>query len=281
MKNSLLFLPLVLLLFNCSENPSKAKGDEVPQTVNGMNLVWHDEFTGGEEPQIPDPSKWVYNVGGGGWGNNELQYYTDRQLNNARVEDGKLIIEAHRELFEGNAYSSARLVTKDRGDWLYGRFEIKAKLPSGRGTWPAIWMLASQYTYGTRFWPDNGEIDIMEHVGYDPNRVHATIHTKAFNHTIGTAVGNSLTLPSAETQSHVYAIEWYPDRIEAYVDNNKYFTFGNDSTGWEAWPFDKPFHLILNIAIGGSWGGVQGVDDTIFPTRMEIDYVRVYQSPNS
>jgi beta-glucanase (GH16 family) len=273
----------VLVYSNCSKDPSKSNGDEnggPTQTVKDMNLVWNDEFNGGDEPTIPDPSKWVYNVGGHGWGNDELQYYTERQLNNARVEEGKLIIEAHKETYEGNDYTSARLVTKSRGDWLYGRFEIKAKLPSGRGTWPAIWMLASQSSYGSGFWPDNGEIDIMEHVGYDPNQVHATVHNKSFNHMLGTHVGSSFTLPTAETQFHLYAIEWYEDRIDAYVDDTKFFTFENDGSGWEAWPFDKPFHLILNIAIGGSWGGARGVDDTIFPTRMEIDYVRVYQKTN-
>jgi beta-glucanase (GH16 family) len=284
MKNIFLFVCMLIVAVYCGKDPSTSDNGEnagPPKTVKGMNLVWYDEFDSGEEAQLPNPSKWVYNVGGHGWGNDELQYYTERRLENARTENGKLIIEAHMEEYEGNSYTSARLVTKGTGDWIYGRFEIRAKLPSGIGTWPAIWMLASQSSYGTRFWPDNGEIDIMEHVGYDPDQVHSTVHTKAFNHMLGTHVGKSFTLPTAETSFHLYAIEWYEDRIDAYVDSNKFFSFPNDSTGWEAWPFDKPFHLILNIAVGGSWGGAQGVDNSIFPTRMEIDYVRVYQSPGS
>jgi beta-glucanase (GH16 family) len=282
MKILLILLFALIIIVRCSKDPSESKGDEKagpPQSVKGMNLVWNDEFDSNEEAQLPNPAKWVYNVGGHGWGNDELQYYTERQLKNARVENGMLIIEAHKEKFDKNDYTSARLVTKGKGDWLYGRFEIRAKLPSGRGTWPAIWMLASQRSYGSQFWPDNGEIDIMEHVGFNPDKVHATVHTKSFNHSIGTQVGQDITLPAAETKFHVYTIEWYEDRIDAYVDSIKYFTFENNGSGWEAWPFDKPFHLILNIAVGGSWGGQNGVDDSIFPTRLEIDYVRIYQSP--
>lgn len=235
--------------------------------------VWQDEF---EKEGMPDATKWSYDVGGNGWGNNELQYYTKETLKNARIENGKLIIETHKESFEKNNYTSARLVTKKKGDWLYGKFVIRAKIPQGVGTWPAIWMLATDQNYGTSYWPDNGEIDIMEHVGFDPNRINANIHTKAYNHSIGTNKGYNIVVPTAITDFHDYILEWTPVEVKLSVDDKTYFTFQKESSEWQKWPFDKPFHLLLNIAIGGSWGGQKGVDNSIFPQRMEIDYVRVY-----
>lgn len=240
----------------------------------GWQLVWSDEF---DYKGLPDQRKWDYKVGGHGWGNNELQYYTSGALTNARVEQGNLIIEAHKEKISSNSYTSARLVSKGKGDWTYGRFEIRAKLPAGRGTWPAIWMLPSQTTYGDRFWPDNGEIDIMEHVGFDPGVIHASTHTKTYNWPRKNHKTATLTVPDAQTAFHVYALEWSPERIDVYIDKNKVFSYKNEATGWEAWPFDENFHLILNLAIGGNWGGAKGVDDSIFPQRMEVDFVRVYQ----
>lgn len=235
-------------------------------------LVWSDEFnyTG-----LPASDKWGYDVGGNGWGNNELQYYTNARMENARVENGNLIIEARKEQYEGNEYTSARLVSRQKGDWLYGRVEAYAKLPSGRGTWPAIWMLPTNWVYGS--WPKSGEIDIMEYVGYDPGVVHGSIHTEAYNHVIGTQKTANCTIPDAETAFHLYALEWAAEKIDIYVDNNKYFTFSNEHTGYTTWPFDQVFHLILNIAVGGNWGGAQGVDPNIWPQKMYVDYVRVYQ----
>jgi beta-glucanase (GH16 family) len=235
-------------------------------------LVWYDEFnyTG-----LPASDKWGYDVGGGGWGNNELQYYTNARAENARVENGNLIIEARKEQYEGSEYTSARLVTRHKGDWLYGRFEAYAKLPSGRGTWPAIWMLPTNWVYGN--WPKSGEIDIMEYVGYDPGVVHGSIHTEAYNHVLGTQKTASIPVPDAETAYHLYALEWTPENIDIYVDNNKYFTFANEHKDYKTWPFDQVFHLILNIAVGGNWGGAQGVDPNIWPQKMYVDYVRVYQ----
>jgi len=235
-------------------------------------LVWSDEF---DYTGLPDPQKWNYDVGGHGWGNNELQYYTQAREENARVADGVLTIEARKESYRGSNYTSARLITKDKGDWLYGRFEIRAKLPEGRGTWPAIWMLPTDWVYGG--WPRSGEIDIMEHVGYDQNRVHATIHTDDFNHIKGTQVGSSIMASNVAEEFHVYAMEWRPDRIDAFLDGERYFTATDSGGGIGAWPFDERFHLLMNIAVGGNWGGVEGVDPDIFPQTMEVDYVRVYE----
>ncbi len=239
--------------------------------AQNYHLVWSDEF---EYEGSPDASKWNYDIGGHGWGNNELQYYTSR-LNNVRVGDGVLTIEAKLENYSGLKYTSTRIISKNKGDWLYARIEVKAKLPSGRGTWPAIWMLPTDWEYGD--WPRSGEIDIMEHVGYDQGNVHGTVHTEAYNHSIGTQVGDQLYIGDCSDEFHVYRIEWTPDIIDFYIDENKYFTFLNSGGDYTKWPFDKRFHLLMNIAVGGSWGGVQGVDDSIFPQKMEIDYVRVYR----
>jgi beta-glucanase (GH16 family) len=236
------------------------------------NLVWSDEF---DYTGLPDSTKWSYDVGGGGWGNQELQYYTSRRSENARVEDGKLIIEAIKEIYAGMNYTSARLVTKNHGDWLYGKIEVSAKLPAGRGTWPAIWMLPTDWEYGG--WPSSGELDIMEHVGYDQGRVHATVHTEAYNNTIGTQQGNSVIISDASTTFHTYSMEWNPIKIDFFADGVKYFTFYKNADDYKKWPFNKRFHLIMNIAVGGSWGGAQGVDPYAFPTSMEVEYVRVYQ----
>jgi beta-glucanase (GH16 family) len=235
-------------------------------------LVWADEF---DHEGLPDTTHWNYDVGGGGWGNGELQYYTDKRAENARVENGKLIIEARKESYEGSAYTSARLTSKLKGDWLNGSVEARAKLPGGKGAWAAIWMLPTDWVYGT--WPSSGEIDIMEYVGYDTGMIYGTIHTEAYNHTLGTQKGGNTTLTDETDTFHVYKMTWTQDKIEFYVDDKKYYSFGNPHIDYTTWPFDKRFHLIMNLAVGGSWGGSQGVDPTAFPTRMEVDYIRVYQ----
>ncbi len=234
-------------------------------------LVWSDEFN---YKGLPDSTKWSYDVGGSGWGNNELQYYTLKQEGNARVENGLLIIEAKKENIEKNAYSSARLVTKGKGDWTYGHIDVKARLPKGVGTWPAIWMLGSTTPLK---WPDDGEIDIMEHVGYNHGVIHGTTHSRKYFHGIGTQKSATTSIPDCSEAFHVYSMDWDAESITMLIDNKPYFNFRNEHTGNDAWPFNKPFHLLLNIAIGGNWGGQKGVDDTIFPQKMEIDYVRVYQ----
>ncbi len=250
-------------------NPSDDNSDSLE--VEGFNLVWNDEFNVDGKP---DESKWGYDIGGHGWGNNELQYYTSDSVN-VRVNNGKLVIETHYYPTLNIKYTSARVVTKNKGDWLYGRVEVKAKLPAGLGTWPAIWMLPTDWEYGG--WPASGEIDIMEHVGYDPNVIHGTVHTEAFNHSIGSQVGNNVTIPTAISDYHIYTIEWYEDRIDFFIDDNKYFFFENQNKSYREWPFDKRFHLIMNIAFGGNWGGAQGIDNSIFPVQMDIEYVRVYK----
>jgi len=261
---------------------------------NTWKLVWADEF---DRDGLPDPSRWTYEEGF--IRNQELQYYTVARTNNARVENGRLIIEAHKERHpnprhrpdapEGRwqqrrphaEYTSASLTTQGRAAWTYGRFEIRARLPSGRGTWPAIWMLGTNIRQVG--WPACGEIDIMEYVGHEPGVIHANVHTRGFNHTRGNGRGSRIRVPDAEQTFHVYALEWTPQRLDFFVDDRKFFTLENDGTGPDSWPFDAPQYLILNLAIGGTCGGQKGVDDSIFPRRYEIDYVRVYQkveSPN-
>lgn len=242
-----------------------------PSLDTSWKLVWRDEFN---RPGLPDSTKWSYETGGHGWGNNELQFYTARRKKNARVEKGKLVIEAHKESFQNKNFTSARLVTKGKGDWTYGRMEVRAKLPRGRGTWPAIWMLASTTPLQ---WPDDGEIDIMEHVGFRQGYIHGSIHSKKYNHVIGTQKTDTIKINDCSTAFHVYALEWDSEHIDVFVDKVRYFRFANEHTGRDAWPFDQPFFLLLNVAVGGNWGGQKGVDPAIWPQRMEVDYVRIYQ----
>ncbi len=277
-------LSIVLLLclhvFSCSsEDPGPKKKppglppveEEVKNYSFETTPTWADEF---DYTGAPDAAKWGYDIGGSGWGNNELQYYTS-STSNASVADGILTITARKENMENREYTSARLVSKDKGDFLYGRFEIKAKLPTGRGTWAAIWMLPTDWAYGN--WPASGEIDIMEHVGYDQNRVHITVHTEAYNHGIGTQVGKNKVVAGASEEFHLYRVDWTPDSIKGYIDDQLVFEFAKQAGGYKVWPFDKRFHLLLNIAVGGNWGGAQGVDPDVYPQSMEVDYVRVYK----
>ncbi len=219
--------------------------------------------------------KWGYAVGGHGWGNNELQFYTNADTSNAKVKDGKLIITARKEQKENRKYTSARLITKDKAEFKYGRIEIRAKLPSGRGTWPAIWMLGKNRVEAG--WPLCGEIDIMEHVGYDKDSIHGTIHTLAYNHMKGTQKGKAIFIENPYNAFHIYTIEWTAEKIDFLVDGVIYNHIANEHLSEKEWPFDQPFYLILNLAVGGNWGGKKGIDETVFPASMEIDYVRVYQ----
>jgi beta-glucanase (GH16 family) len=252
-------------------------------------LVWSDEF---DVAGPPNPAKWAYERGF--IRNNEAQYYTAQRPENARVEDGLLIVEARKERFknpefeagsqgkgsprrnrEFAEYTSASLTTRGKASWDHGRVEVRAKLPVGRGCWPAIWMLGTNISEVG--WPACGEIDIMEFVGYEPGVIHANVHTRKYNHAQKTNKGAQLTVPDASTAFHVYAVEWNHERMDFFVDDNKYFTYENEGSGTAAWPYDKAQYVILNLAIGGTWGGTKGINDSSFPQRYLIDYVRVYQ----
>ncbi|CDR30859.1 Beta-glucanase precursor [Acholeplasma oculi] len=296
MKKLMMFLTLIVLvstLIACKpeeepivEEPpktySKIYGYEYdPEAIDDYELVWSDEF---DYEGLPDSTKWNYDVGGHGWGNNELQFYTSTQ--NASVSNGILTIEARKEDYPStenktHSWTSARMVTRNKGDFKWGRIEVSAKLPTGKGTWPAIWMLPTNWSYGD--WPNSGEIDIMEHVGYDQNKIHASIHTEAYNHVKGTQKSGQKVIPTASTEFHVYSVEWFPDQMIFSIDGEPYFTFDPFRFVSEPknrhWPFDRKFHLLLNIAIGGNWGAAQGMDPDLNYAKMEVDYVRIYQSP--
>lgn len=248
---------------------------QAPSSVWSLEPVFSDEF---DYTGSPDPAKWNMENWRAGVVNEELQAYTDR-LENARVEGGYLIIEARSERYRNAKYTSARVNSAGKMDMRYGRIEVRALLPEGVGTWPAIWAMPTDYVYGG--WPDSGEIDIMEHVGYDPGFVHASVHTEAYNHTIGTQKTANIYVGDFNSAFHIYALEWTPTSITMSVDGESYFTFYREpDAGYQQWPFDIPFHVILNIAVGGTWGGVEGVDPDIFPQQMLIDYVRMYSYDN-
>ena len=270
-------LPILILFITCQAPKSSEKQPVVNEwDKEGWALVWNDEFDG---PAL-NLEKWSFEIGGPGWGNNELQYYSDDD-STAFIQDGKLVIRADL-VPQGTGssdnlryFSSARLRTSGKGDWRYGRIEVKAKLALGQGIWPAIWMLPTDWMYGG--WPESGEIDIMEHVGYDPGRVHGSIHTGSYNHKINTQRGGSKLLDKISSKFYVYAIEWYEDRIDFLIDDSKYFSFQNDGKNdFNTWPFNQRFHLLINIAVGGDWPGSPD-ETTQFPTEMEVEYVRVYE----
>lgn len=274
-KLTMIFSLIIMLLMACTEEKVIPPVTPVQPVVDKnwqfeTTPVWEDDFSSGS---TPDASKWTFETGGSGWGNNELQYYTAGP--NSTIAGGIMTITAKKESFSGREYTSSRMITKGKGDWLYGRFEVRAKLPKGRGTWPAIWMLSSENSYGT--WPSSGEIDIMEHVGYDLDNVHCSVHTSAYNHTRGTQKTASKVVAGSTNDFHIYRIDWTPYAVRGYIDGVQYFEFVNGNTGFTTWPFDKKFHIIMNVAVGGDWGGVQGVDNTVFPAAMQVDYVKVYK----
>jgi len=261
-----------------TQTPAPTPTDTAPA---GYRLVWSDEFS---TDGLPDPALWTPNTSRNreGWYNNELQYYAAGRLQNSRIENGHLVIEARSETVDaatfldtgGQHFTSARLDSVGPG-WTYGRFEARIRLPCARGSWPAFWMLPVN---GGQ-WPLSGEIDILEHVGHQPGVVHGTVHTGAYNHVAHTEKGGPLTVPDACEAFHRYQVEWTPQAVVFSVDDAPYYRFDNDGRGEAAsWPFDTPFHLILNVAVGGDWGGAEGVDEAAFPQRMEVDYVRVWQA---
>ncbi len=234
--------------------------------------VWGDEFN---TPGLPDSTKWGYEIGK--IRNAELQYYTSKRLENARIEDSVLIIEVRKEKYSGADYTSASIISRGIGDWKYGKIEISAKVPTGKGTWPALWMMPTYSEYGG--WPKSGEIDIMEYIGVEPEKLYYTCHfegnvTGSNHQSSGT---NSTKIVHPYNQFIKFSIIWTPDKIEWYANDVKYHTYTKRATDYRIWPFDKEFYLILNLAYGGEWAGYGGVDDTKLPHKFLIDYVRVYQ----
>ena len=266
---------LMTLFGSCKKSSTDSNGPNLP-VLPGWELIWNDEF---DEPEI-DPQKWEHEVNNSGGGNNELQYYTDRPVN-SRIEDGILVLEAHREYYgSGNDqrdYTSARLRTLNRGDWLHGRFDIRAKLPQGQGMWPAIWMLPTDWVYGG--WPSSGEIDIMEAVnlGAGNNRIYGTIHYENENGQHSHHGGNASSPTNFWDEFHTFSLEWESYELRWYLDDVLYYTTNNWSCPDAPYPapFDRHFHLLLNVAVGGTWPGDPN-HLTPFPQRMEVEYVRVW-----
>lgn len=278
-KSTLIVIVAFMGLMSCmskTNKPKSADGESVGlESVNAdYELVWQDEF---DYVGLPDSAKWAYDTEGNehGWGNNESQFYTENRIENANVEDGLLKIIALKEDYKEKEYTSARLMTK--ADWKYGKIETRAKLPSGVGTWAAIWMMPGGWSFNDGNWPDVGEFDIMEHVGSDCNIVHASAHSRDYQWQKGTQKTNTIRVEGATEAFHTYTWEWTPDVVKAYVDGSLFFEYKNEGLGESKWPYDKPFYLILNVAVGGAWGSVNGIDIAAFPQMMEVDYVRVYQ----
>jgi beta-glucanase (GH16 family) len=252
----------------------QAETASAPMSVPaGYTLVWSDDFNG---QGMPDASKWSFDTGRNreGWHNHELQYYSRDRTENAELREGRLVITARQERLSSAAdwgrqrYTSARLITRGKAEWSYGFFEIRARLACGKGTWPAIWMLGSRGD-----WPAGGELDIMEHIGHQPGRVFSTVHTAGGSGASG--AGAATLVSDACSAFHDYQMHWTRQGIRFGIDGVVHFEYLNPGTGSARWPFDAPQFLIMNIAIGGDLGGK--VDDSIFPVRMEVDHVRVYQ----
>jgi beta-glucanase (GH16 family) len=265
--------PAMAIVTETSETPPEVLDVNDPTYWDNAELVWSDEFDG----DVVSTDNWVYETGAGGWGNNELQNYTSS--GNTEVGNGLLRITAKKETSGTANYSSARLNSKR--SFTYGRIEFRAKMPDlkGKGIWPALWMLGSNIQ--SVGWPACGEIDIMEYVSYIPNTTHFSIHSTANNHVNGTQVTSGpLPLESIEEEFHTYGFLWTNKFLKFYlddVDNIKLTFFRPTNANSENWPFSQPFYFLMNIAVGGNWGGAEGVDDSIFPAVMEVDYVRVYQ----
>jgi beta-glucanase (GH16 family) len=265
------------LICECSPHQGIAPSSGAPRkNVSELKLVWSDEFEGSEV----DMSKWSPIHGGGGFGNNEAQFY---RWHNAEVSDGSLKITAKCEEHSGQHFTSAKLETKHKADWGPGhRVDVRARLPTGKGTWPAIWMLPTDSSYGD--WPKSGEIDIAETVGCTANKVYGTVHTEAYNHMLHTEKSNAKRLDFGSW--HTYSIEWTDSQISWYVDDQLYHSFAPSSHSHDKWPYDRQFYLILNVAVGGSWGGYclhgrrpscSSASEFGHAQVMEVDYARVYE----
>jgi beta-glucanase (GH16 family) len=250
----------------------------------GYELVFSDEF---DVDGLPDPARWAYDTHRNaiGWYNQERQYYSKGRLENSRIENGVLVIEARAETlspesvpdYGGQKFTSARLFTQGKASWTYGFFEIRARVPCVVGSWPAIWMLPEDPNV---VWPEGGEIDIMEHVGFAPEEINQTIHTRTFNFSKGSQKTSIFKIDGACDEMHRYQLLWTPDHIAMAVDDEPRFLFKKVRKDRARWPFDSPMHILLNVAVGGVWGGQRGIEEEAFPARMEVDYVRVYQRPD-
>lgn len=271
-------IPAFLLLAASTFTVTNSKYTGPVRRPAGARLVWHDEFN----TNALQANKWQYDTSRNklGWFNGERQYYSAGQ--NLRVANGLLTIEARRERLDpkkfpdwgGQEYTSSKIFSRGAG-WTYGFYEIRAKLPCARGTWPAIWMLPVDM----KKWPDDGEIDIMEQVGAEPNLIYASLHTKLFNHTTRTQRSAQKRVPTSCSAFHVYQLDWRPTSITIGVDGQGILRVLNNRPGGKgAWPFDAPFKIILNLAIGGDWAAAKGIDDAAMPQRMQVDYVRVWQA---
>ena len=253
--------------------------DTLVQNTEGQKweLVWSDEF---ENAGLPDSTKWSYNIGNWGWGNNELQYYTSDKLENAKIEDGNLVITAIKDL-KDSTWTSARLTTQGKVAFKYGKIEFRAKVPVVRGTWAAGWLLGDAYRDEIS-WPYCGEIDVLECVGYEINDTtekginHATCHTRAYYFKQNNQIGSEIELDSMHSKFHTYSVEWYPNEIKGFVDGIHYYTYDKNANDQE-WPFHQSQNIILNLAIGGGWGGLKGVDQSMISQQYTIDYVRVFE----
>ena len=277
---------VIFILCSCSEEEDKAQGnDQAPTFSSNWEMLWSDEFDG----EDLDLSKWNKLSWRPGWVNNELQAYTERDTN-IFLESGFLVLQGLIDPgfsgtdYNGNDYNadytSGRVNTDGKFSTTYGRFDIRAKLPKGKGSWPAIWMLGE--SINSIGWPDCGEIDIMEHVGYDEGMIHGSIHTEEYNHMYNTQRSGSKYIENVTSTFHVYSLEWSPFYLRYLIDDEPFFFVYNDSKGDNSkWPFDDPHYIILNLAIGGDWGGVQGISTSDFPMQMMVDYVRVFKQSNS
>lgn len=272
----------IMVLALAAELVSRSETYEIQGPMRrppSARLLWEEKFRGDRL----SPRDWSFETAFNkeGWFNHELQYYSNGQPTNLRVGNNELTIQARKEDLDpakfpdwgGQHYTSARIISTR--SWRYGFFEIRAKLPCGRGTWPAIWMLPKSM----QKWPDDGEIDIMEQVGAEPNMIYATLHTGRYNHVLGTQRGAHRLSPSSCTAFHRYQLDWRPDSIVIGFDDTAMLkVLKEPSDRKPEWPFDQPFRLILNLAIGGDWGGAKGIDDSALPQQMVVDYVRVWQA---
>jgi beta-glucanase (GH16 family) len=268
MIDKVVFTPMVEHQITPESLTQKMDGDE-------WKLAWSDEFDGDEV----DDANWTYDVGNWGWGNNELQYYTVKRKENARIEDGNLVIEA-RKNDDGKNWTSARLTTRGKVSFLYGKIEMRAQVPRERGNWAAGWTLGDTYRDEIS-WPYCGEIDILESVGFEVNDetgdgiAHATVHTPAYYFKINNQISSTKNIPNMAGEFHTYAVEWTPTEVRGYVDGEHYYVYDKTANVKE-WPFNNAQNLILNLAMGGGWGGAKGLDASITSQKFIIDYVRVY-----